>query len=262
MSSTEGLLAGRRIVVTGGASGMGATLVGGYVRAGATVASLDLNPVAGEEVVKAAQPADRDAARFTTCDVTDRSSVDHAFDAATGWLGGLDVLVHAAGINHAAKAEDVTTEDWDRVMAVNATGTLHTNQAAFRALRAGGGAIVNFASGAAVRGYLDHGHYAASKGAVLSWTRTVAAEWGRHGITVNALCPGIRTPMYERTRAGLTPEELARHDAWLAENIVVGGRLGDPELDFLPYLVFLASPGARYITGQTLSVDGGHTMMR
>jgi NAD(P)-dependent dehydrogenase (short-subunit alcohol dehydrogenase family) len=242
---------------------MGATLVVGYAAAGARVISLDLDEHAGETVAKeACATADAEVAEFVACDVSSRESVDAAFAEGVAWLEGLDVLVHAAGINHAAKAEDITTQMWDRLMAVNATGTLHTNQAAFRALRDHGGAIVNFASGAAVRGYLDHAHYSASKGAVLSWTRTVAAEWGKYGITVNALCPGIRTPMYERTRAGLSPEELAQHDAWLAENVVVGGRLGDPQLDFLPYLTFLATPGARYITGQTLSLDGGHTMMR
>lgn len=243
---------------------MGATLVTGYALAGAKVVSLDLDENTGKAVADEARQAvgGADVVQFVSCDVSSRESTDAAFAAAVEYLGGLDVLVHAAGINHAEKAEDITTEVWDRLMAVNATGTLHTNQAAFRSLRDHGGAIVNFASGAAVRGYLDHGHYSASKGAVLSWTRTIAAEWGKYGITANALCPGIRTPMYERTRAGLTPEQLQKHDEWLGEHVVISGALGDPLLDFLPYLTFLASPGARYITGQTLSLDGGHTMMR
>src|SRR5690606_33879013 len=152
--------------------------------------------------------------------------------------------------------------DWDRLFLVNTKGTFITNQVAFRWLRERGGAILNFASGAGVLGYKDHGHYAASKGAVLSWTRTIAMEWGKYDITANAICPGMWTPMYEETRSRLSPEQLAAHDARLAEITPIGGKLGDPRRDLAPFMVFLASPGAHFITGQTLVCDGGRTIVR
>ena len=100
-------------------------------------------------------------------------------------------------------------------------------------------------------------HYAASKGAVLGWTRTIAQEWGRYGITANCVAPGIWTAMYQKTRDGMTPEQLALHDAGMAQMIPLGGRLGDPDRDMAPVLLFLVSDAARFITGQTLPVDGG-----
>jgi len=255
-------LNGRRIIVTGGGGGIGAALVRAYVREGAHVGSLDVALDGAREVAETATAEGPGQAVASHCDVADRGSVVGAFDAFTAEHGGLDVLVHTAGIEKKAAAEDITEADWDRIFDVNVKGTLFTNQVAFGALRAGGGAILNFASGAGVRGYADHGHYAASKGAVLSWTRTVAAEWGGHGITVNALCPGMWTPLYEATRATYSEEGLAAHDAALVQSTPIDGRLGDPDRDLAPFMVFMASEGARFITGQTLVVDGGRTMVR
>jgi NAD(P)-dependent dehydrogenase (short-subunit alcohol dehydrogenase family) len=92
---------------------------------------------------------------------------------------------------------------------------------------------------------------------VLGWTRTVAKEWARYGITVNALAPGMWTPMYDAHRAKFSPQETAEHDRMMAMMIPLGGRLGDPDRDLAPFLVFMVSDGARFITGQTLAVDGG-----
>ncbi|MCE0767803.1 SDR family oxidoreductase [Pseudonocardia kujensis] len=253
-------LDGRRIIVTGGAQGIGAALVAAYVREGARVGSLDLQREEGEAVVAAATGPGR--ATFRYCDVSDRVSVDAAIDAFVDDLGGLDLLVNVAGIERRAPAEEIDPAEWEHVFAVNATGTLYTNQAAFRHLREHGGAILNFASGAAVRGYPNGAHYAAAKGAVLSWTRTVAMEWGRYGITVNALCPGVETPMAAAARERLTPEQHEEARIRMAANTPIDGKLGDPDRDLVPFLVFLASPGARFITGQTLVVDGGRTMVR
>lgn len=255
-------LDGRRIIVTGGGRGIGAALVQAYVAAGARVGSLDVTFDAAREIAEAATAEGPGRATAHRCDVSDRAAVDATFAEVVADAGGLDVLVHAAAIEKKAPAEDITEEDWDQTFAVNVKGTLLTNQAAFRALRDGGGAILNFASGAGVRGYPLHGDYASSKGAVLSWTRTAAAEWGRHGITVNAICPGMWTPLYETTRASMTEEELAAHDATLAAITPIDGTLGDPRRDLAPFMVFLATPGARFISGQTLVVDGGRTMVR
>src|SRR3546814_15065136 len=105
-------------------------------------------------------------------------------------------------------------------------------------------------------------HYAASKGAVLAGTRSLAAAWGRYGITVNAVCPVIRTPMYETTRKAMTHEQLERHDASLAVTIPLGGQFGDPARDCAPVVVFLGGDGARFVTGQTHAVDGGVLKVR
>lgn len=253
MSSQD--LAGRRVIVTGGASGMGAGLVQAFPALGATVASLDL-----EETGRAI--AHQYGAFFHRMDVSDQGSVDTAVDAAVRDLGGLDVLVHAAGIAPSSPCESTSLHLWEHVMAVNATGTLLTNQAAFRHLYDEGGAILNFASAAGVKGQPNKAAYSASKGAVLAWTRAAAAEWGCHRITVNAIVPAIWTPMYDKTRSEMTPEQLKRHDLLVAQTIPIGGQLGDIEADFVPVMAFYASAGARFVTGQIISIDGGETTVR
>jgi NAD(P)-dependent dehydrogenase (short-subunit alcohol dehydrogenase family) len=196
------------------------------------------------------------------CDVSDAASVNAAFTEADSFLGGLDALVHAAGIAPGEPASEVTSEAWDKVMAVNARSTMLTNQAAFHRLKDKGGRIVNFASGAGVMGMVGKASYSASKGAVLSWTRTIAREWGQHRINVNAVCPGISTPMYAKTRSLMTPEQLVEHDAFMAREVPLGGKLGDPDEDFLPVIRFLIGPGSKFMTGQTFQVDGGMVMVR
>jgi NAD(P)-dependent dehydrogenase (short-subunit alcohol dehydrogenase family) len=172
------------------------------------------------------------------------------------------VLIHAAGIAPFAPSESTQLDLWDRVMAINATGTMLTNQAAFRHLEDRGGAILNFASAAGLDGLPRKAAYSASKGAVLAWTRTVAAEWGRYGITVNAIAPAIWTPMYDKTRSEMSADQLAAHDAQMAQAIPLGGKLGNIDHDFVPVMAFFASEGARFVTGQTISIDGGTLKVR
>jgi NAD(P)-dependent dehydrogenase (short-subunit alcohol dehydrogenase family) len=255
-------LSGVRAIVTGGASGMGAGVVGGYVAAGASVVSLDIQVGPGTEIAREATAVGPGQAVFLAADVSDQASVDDAFDRAAALLGGLDILVHAAGIAPGAPAEQIAVEDFDQVLAVNARGTFLTNQAAFRHLAESGGRIINFASAAGVIGLRNKAHYAASKGAVVAWTRTVAREWGHLGITVNMIAPAIATPMYAKTRSLMTPEQLATLDATLAAEMPIDGKLGDIDRDLVPLLVFLAGSGARFITGQIFPVDGGVLMVR
>ena len=112
-----------------------------------------------------------------------------------------------------------------------------------------------------MRGQRGAAHYSAAKGAVMAWTRTVAQEWAPYGITVNAILPAIWTPMYDAHRARMTEEERALHDLQMQYAVPLGGRLGDPDRDLAPVLVFLAGDGARFITGQAIAVDGGMVML-
>src|SRR5919198_2797099 len=246
-------LAGKRIIVTGGASGIGAATVRAYAREGARVVSLDVDDEGGRRVAAEAGPA----VTYYHCDVARRAEIDDVFARAVAALGGLDVLVNVAGVERGTPAEDIPDAEWDLVFDVNVKGTLYTNQAAFRYLRARGGRIINFGSGAGIRGQRGSAHYSAAKGAVMAWTRTVAQEWARHGITVNAIVPAIWTPMYDAHRARMSAEERTIHDLALEHVIPLGGRLGDPDRDIAPVMVFLAGDGARFITGQAIAIDGG-----
>src|SRR5262249_55217583 len=156
-----------------------------FVREGARVAALDVNDVAG----RANAEGCGDAARYFHCDVSRRAEVERAFDEATAWLGGVDVLAHLGRLQGRGPAQALSEEDWATVLGVNLMGTVFTNQAAFRHMREHGGQIVNFGSGGAVRGQVGSSHYAASKGGVHAFTRTVAQEWAGHRVTVNAVAP-------------------------------------------------------------------------
>jgi len=250
-------LEGRRIIVTGGASGIAAATVCAYAREGARVASLDVNDEGGRRVAAEAGPG----VTYHHCDVSRRAEVDAVFARAVAAMGGLDVLASVAGAERGAPAEDITDDEWDLVFAVNVKGTLYTNQAAFRHMKEHGGHIINFGSGAGIRGQRGSAHYSAAKGAVMAWTRTVAQEWARYGITVNSIVPAIWTPMYEAYRQRMSEQERAIHDLAMQHVIPLGGRLGDPERDIAPVMVFLAGDGARFITGQVFAIDGGMIML-
>ena len=250
-------LAGKRIVVTGGASGIGAATVRAYAREGARVVALDVDDDAGEGVVADAGGG----AVYRHCDISQRTEVDRTIDEAAALLGGLDVLANVAGVERGTPAEDIPDAEWDLVFATNVKGTLYTNQAAFRHLKARGGRIINFGSGAGLRGQRGSAHYSASKAAVMAWTRTVAQEWAGYGITVNSVVPAIWTPMYDRHRARMSEAERSMHDMAMAHVIPLGGKLGDPDRDMAPVMVFLAGDGCRFMTGQAIVVDGGMIML-
>lgn len=250
------LLAGKRFIVTGAATGMGAATVAAYVKEGAHVVGLFRNRE------PAAQPTEPGSVSFLRCDVSDKAEVDAAVAQAVATLGGLDGLVHAAAIAPTTAVEDITVDEYEQVMGINMRGTMLTNQAVFPYLKERGGRIINFASSVGANGSAIKAHYAASKGAVLAWTRSIASAWGRYRITANAVCPVIRTEMYEATRRAMTPEQLAAHDAALSTSILLGGQFGDADRDFAPVIVFLGSDGARFLTGQTYAVDGGSMMVR
>lgn len=251
------MLHGKRAIVTGGASGIGAATVRAYVREGARVVALDVDDAGGERVCAEAGAA----ASYLHCDVADRGQVFAAVDRAAAALGGLDVLANVAGVERRTPAEDIADDEWELVFGVNVRGTLYTNQAAFRHLRNGGGRIINFGSGAGIRGQAGSAHYSASKGAVMAWTRTVAQEWAKYRITVNSVVPAIWTPMYDAFRARMSDQERMIHDMAMQHVVPLGGKLGDPDGDMAPVMVFLASEASHFMTGQCVAVDGGMIML-
>jgi NAD(P)-dependent dehydrogenase (short-subunit alcohol dehydrogenase family) len=252
------LLKNGRYVVAGGATGVGAAAVRAFVREGARVAILDVNAPDGSELAASLG----DSARFVACDVSKKEDVDRAFDEAVEWLGGLDGAVDTAGNQLSVPAHEMTEEQWHQIFSVHVLGTVFVNQAAFRYLKEKGGRILNCGSGASERGQLvlqnaNNALYASAKGAVSSWTRGIAREWGQYGITANIITPAIKTPLFEQGRAALTAEEREAQDALYARLIPLGGEFGDADRDFGPVAVFLVSDMSRFITGRTFIVDGG-----
>lgn len=252
-------LAGKRIIVTGAARGIGAAVMRVYAQAGARVAGLDVRREEGVRMV--AELGGPDTAFFYACDVSRRMEVEAVFEAAAKSLGGLDVLAAIAGVDRPAPAEAVEQDDWDLVMDANARGTYLTNQAAFAYMKESGGAIINFGSMAGIRGMADRAAYSAAKGAVAAWSRSAALAWGKHGIRVNVVAPVMHTEVAQRYLDRLPPEERQAIIQRLAAQVPLGGQLGEPERDLGPLMVFLAGEGARFITGQTFAVDGGMTML-
>jgi NAD(P)-dependent dehydrogenase (short-subunit alcohol dehydrogenase family) len=240
-------LAGRRCVVTGAARGIGAEIARTYVRAGATVALLDVSADVKAMAAELEGPAE-------VADLADVQATREALGRLVDALGGIDVLVNNAGILRITPLLDISVEEWDVVMDVNARSMLVTTQIAARAMIAAGrgGRIVNMASMGAKRAGADQAHYAASKAAVVALTQAAAIELGPHGINVNAICPGyVLTEMGAATR---TPEMVA---GWSATSPL--GRCAEPA-DVAGMALFLASDDAAYCTGQAFNVTGGMMM--
>jgi NAD(P)-dependent dehydrogenase (short-subunit alcohol dehydrogenase family) len=251
------LLQGKRIVVTGGASGIAAATVRAYAREGATVWSLDVADEKGRAV--AAEAGSK--VTYRHCDIGRRDEVFAVVADAARAMGGLDVLANVAAVERATPAEDIPDAEWDLIFGVNVKGTLYTNQAAFQHLKDRGGVIINFGSGAGIRGQRGSAHYSASKAAVMGWTRTIAQEWSKYGIRVNSVVPAIWTQMYDEYRSRMSDQERMIHDMAMQHVIPLGGKLGDPDRDAAPVMVFLASDASRFITGQAIPVDGGMVML-
>jgi 2-hydroxycyclohexanecarboxyl-CoA dehydrogenase len=242
--------------VTGGASGIGRAIAVALAREGARVAVADVDADGARRVVAEIQASGSNAVA-QPLDVTDVAAVDSSIDGVASHWGGLHVLVNCAGWDRPMPFVETTPEFWDRVLAVNLRGPLACTRAALRhMIKAQYGKVVSIASDAGRVGSTGEAVYSAAKGGLIAFTKTVAREVARYRINVNCVCPGPSdTPLFQREFADKSPrlaESLTRVIPW--------GRLGVPE-DIAPAVVFLASDDAGFITGQTLSVSGGLTMV-
>jgi NAD(P)-dependent dehydrogenase (short-subunit alcohol dehydrogenase family) len=242
-----GLLEGTRAIVTGGASGIGAATCRRFVEEGALVAVLDVD---GEGATAVAEPL---GATVIEADVADADAMAAAVAGAAEALGGLTCLVNNAGVGNVMHLTDYPDGEWDRLLDVNLRGTFHGLRAALPRLRdADGACVVNVASVSGLRPTRGEAPYSAAKAAVVSLTRSAALEYAPH-VRVNAVAPGfIDTPL----------TNFAVTDPAYADPIVAGTplqRIGTAD-EVADVIVFLCSPLSRYVTGETVVVDGGSVL--
>lgn len=254
------MLDGQVALVTGAGRGIGAATAEALAEAGAAVVAVDIDGEAAERTAEATR-AHGVRALARPVDVGDVAAIRSMIDEVVTAFDRLDILVNNAGVTRRADIMDLTEADWDRIHRVNAKGVFFCLQTAARVMiPQRSGRIVNIAS-IAGKGYAgtSNAAYAASKGAVISLTRTAAQQLAKHDINVNAICPGVtRTELSDanlRVRAeqeGVSLEAMAARRA----AAIPLGRACEPS-DIAAMAVFLASPGARNITGQSYNVDGG-----
>jgi 2-hydroxycyclohexanecarboxyl-CoA dehydrogenase len=242
-------VSGRVAVVTGGASGIGLGAARQFVADGYQVAVLDRN---GDGATTAAAEIGAGVLAVQV-DVADRASVEAAFTQVRKELGPVEILVTSAGVESFDPILEITAEKWDRIIAVNLTGTFTCVQAALPdMLAAGWGRIITISSSSAQSGAPNMAHYAASKGGVIALTKALAVDLARNGITVNTIPPSlVDTPM---ARAAEAAGDFPGVD--LVGPMVPVGRAGTPA-DIAAACSFLCSDGGSYITGQVIGVNGG-----
>jgi 2-hydroxycyclohexanecarboxyl-CoA dehydrogenase len=245
------------VIVTGGGGGIGGATCRRFAGEGAAVAVFDLNLDAAEKVAAGIR-AEGGRAQAFRCDITDRISVDAAVIAAERGLGPIDVLVNNAGWDVFKPFTKTEPAQWDKLIAINLTGALHMHHAVLPGMATRKkGRIVNIASDAARVGSSGEAVYAACKGGLVAFSKTIAREHARHGITVNVVCPGpTDTALFADYKEGAgNPEKLMEA---FTRSIPLG-RIGQPD-DLPGAILFFASSDAAFVTGQVLSVSGGLTM--
>jgi NAD(P)-dependent dehydrogenase (short-subunit alcohol dehydrogenase family) len=241
----------KRIIVTGGGSGIGRATVLSLASQGHLVGIIDIE---GERVRKVYDEmgGEKDDAMQLIGDVSQKDEVEEMFSRVDKAWGDLDVLINCAGISYRRDPLELTEEEWDRLMAINLKGTFLCSQAVLPSMvKQKKGRIVNMASSLGFTGSFLMAHYAASKGGVIALTKSLALGMARFGITVNAVAPGaVDTPLVTRT-----PEWTQQ----LIQKIPLG-RIAVPE-DIVGAILFLAIGQSEYITGQTIYVNGGNFMI-
>lgn len=248
---------GRTVVVTGGGGGIGNAVCAGFAAEGASVAVLDRDGDAA--AITASAIADRDGrAVAIECDITERASVDAAVTRVIAELGPIDVLVNNAGWDLFVPFLQTEPDDWSKLIDINLVGALHMHHAVLPGMvERGSGRVVNVASDAARVGSSGEAVYAACKAGLVAFSKTLAREHSRHGVTFNVVCPGPTDTalLTTVTDTASNPEKL--REAF--RRAIPMGRLGEPA-DLVGAVMFFASDAASFVTGQVLSVSGGLTM--
>lgn len=240
-------------IVTGGAGGIGQGIVKHFLDEGAAVLIVDVIPQADGERLVADIAGDRDAA-YLEKDISAPENATAIIGAAVERFGALDILVNNAHASRQAPILETTQEQWDLSLGTGMYATFNLMRAAHPELAKTRGSIVNFASGAGIKGLPNQVTYAAAKEAIRAISRVAAHEWAADGIRVNLVSPVALTPGIQQWSEAYPKEYQAVVDG------VPLGRLGDPQADIAPVVAFLASDDARYLTGQTLMTDGGSSM--
>jgi len=251
------------VLITGAGTGMGRAITLAFAREGAIVVPTDVNTELLTQTAKDAGELSGIPVKWFKVDVTNRLDIEAAVKGVMDMYGRIDVLINNAGVSTHNYVVNLTDEEWDFCMNVNAKGVFMMTRAVLpHMIAAGGGKIVNTASAAAKIGGPLEAHYAASKFAVLGFTQAVAHEVAEHHINVNAVCPGlIKTSMQDREVAwdakirGMDPEDIRK----MYVQYTPLGRLGQPE-DVAKVVLFLASSDADFMTGQGVNVTGGIIM--
>lgn len=249
----------KTVMVTGGGGGIGSAVCREFAAEGARVAVVDRDVAAAEHVVRMiGSRADGVPSVAIDCDITERSSVDSAVAAVESELGPIDVLVNNAGWDLFVPFLDTSPEDWSRLIDINLVGAMHMHHAVLPSMvERGGGRVVNVSSDAARVGSSGEAVYAACKAGLVAFSKTLAREHARHGITFNVVCPGPTDTalLATVTDASANPDKL--REAF--RRAIPLGRLGQPD-DLAGAVLFFASDDAGFVTGQVLSVSGGLTM--
>jgi 2-hydroxycyclohexanecarboxyl-CoA dehydrogenase len=251
-------LQAKTVMVTGGGGGIGGATCRRFGAAGAKVAVLDRNLEAAQVTAQAIEAAGG-TALAVACDITRREDVDKGVSDVVARLGAIDVLVNNAGWDIFKPFTKTLPDDWERLIAINLTGALHMHHAVLPGMVARKtGRIINIASDAARVGSSGEAVYAACKGGLVSFSKTIAREHARHGITVNVVCPGpTDTALFADYKEG-AGDPVKLEEAF--RRAIPLGRIGQPD-DLPGAILFFASDDAAYITGQVLSVSGGLTMV-
>ena len=247
----------RTVIVTGGGGGIGGAVCAAFAAEGAKVAVLDRDDDAASAAVEQLRAAGA-TALAVACDITERTAVDAAVNQVTEKLGPIDVLVNNAGWDLFVPFLDTEPDDWSRLIDINLIGALHMHHAVLPGMvERRRGRIVNVSSDAARVGSSGEAVYAACKAGIVAFSKTLAREHSRHGVTFNVVCPGPTDTalLTSVTDAAANPEKL--REAF--RRAIPIGRLGEPD-DLAGAVLFFASDAASFVTGQVLSVSGGLTM--
>jgi NAD(P)-dependent dehydrogenase (short-subunit alcohol dehydrogenase family) len=248
-------LEGKVAIVTGAGRGLGQAFARALAREGATVVVAEIVEESGYQAAREIV-AQGGQASFMACDVGDRRQIEAVVARTVAQFGGVDILVNnAMGLPPQLPIETMADGDMDLTYQTGPLATMRFMQACLPHLKRGGGKVINLASGAGISGMASYGCYAAAKEGVRALTRSAAREWGPFGINVNCICPAAITEKMMQWKDE-APDQYAR-----IVSEVPMGRLGDPMEDIAPVVVFLASDEARFITGATIMVDGGYTML-